>query len=430
MEVKMRVEKKVLNDALRILGKVVCQTSPVELYRSIRFTGDEDGAMAMATDGVEVISVMLDAFAENEFDFCVPYKDLKELVRTNRSETLELTGKMIEFPQVESVPENARTVSLDANFCEYLAQAAPVINRNEYRLVLQGVNLSKSGITVTDGKQLLNIPCTLALDAELNIPFPSALLAAKLQQPGVLHTWVNDKDQLFQFEIGNVIWYGKATDGNFPAWKSIIPGDTALDYSITFHNPDEVISWLKMIPSQKNTNGVEIHIVEDGAKLISSVQPSFNLTTSAVHIGVQPEVILTLDREILLRMLMQGYNTLRANSKGSMPMMAMGGAGQYIAMPIRTISRPQTQNSIQPEHKEETKMEENNNVVEQPVAPVASPLDELGAAIEELKIKLKAMLDESSVLSRKVKEVALQQKQKERDFIQARRAIERIRMAI
>ena len=38
----MRVEKKVLNDALRILAKVVCQTSPVELYRYIRFTGDED----------------------------------------------------------------------------------------------------------------------------------------------------------------------------------------------------------------------------------------------------------------------------------------------------------------------------------------------------------------------------------------------------
>ena len=47
----MRVEKKVLNDALRVLGKVVCQTSPVELYRSIRFVGDVDGVMAMATDG-------------------------------------------------------------------------------------------------------------------------------------------------------------------------------------------------------------------------------------------------------------------------------------------------------------------------------------------------------------------------------------------
>ena len=47
----MRVEKKVLNDALRVLGKVVCQTSPVELYRSVRFVGDENGIQAMATDG-------------------------------------------------------------------------------------------------------------------------------------------------------------------------------------------------------------------------------------------------------------------------------------------------------------------------------------------------------------------------------------------
>ena len=53
----MRVEKRVLNDALRVLGKVVCQTSPVELYRSVRFVGDGDGVMAMATDGVETVSV-------------------------------------------------------------------------------------------------------------------------------------------------------------------------------------------------------------------------------------------------------------------------------------------------------------------------------------------------------------------------------------
>ena len=39
-------------------------------------------------------------------------------------------------------------------------------------------------------------------------------------------------------------------------------------------------------------------------------------------------------------------------------------------------------------------------------------------------------LDESTLLMRKVKEVQLAQKQKERDFVQAKRAIERIRMAI
>ena len=58
------------------------------------------------------------------------------------------------------------------------------------------------------------------------------------------------------------------------------------------------------------------------------------------------------------------------------------------------------------------------------------PLDELNANVEEFRGKLKLLLDESGVLIRKVKEVALVQKQKERDFIQARRAIERIRMAI
>ena len=71
-----------------------------------------------------------------------------------------------------------------------------------------------------------------------------------------------------------------------------------------------------------------------------------------------------------------------------------------------------------------------NPVVEQSIAPVVNPLDELGTAIEDFKLKIKAMFDESTALSRKVKEISILQKQKERDFIQAKRAIERIRMAI
>ena len=59
-----------------------------------------------------------------------------------------------------------------------------------------------------------------------------------------------------------------------------------------------------------------------------------------------------------------------------------------------------------------------------------NPLEELSASIEALRSKLKAMFEESNALSRKLKEVALTQKQKERDFILAKRAIERIRMAI
>ena len=58
------------------------------------------------------------------------------------------------------------------------------------------------------------------------------------------------------------------------------------------------------------------------------------------------------------------------------------------------------------------------------------PLEELNHGIDELRGKLKLLLDETGGLTRKVKEAVLKQKQKERDFILAKRAIERIKMAI
>ena len=82
-------------------------------------------------------------------------------------------------------------------------------------------------------------------------------------------------------------------------------------------------------------------------------------------------------------------------------------------------------------------MENTEKVVSAPVQAAApkqepetalNPLDELAAAIETFKLKLKASFDEAATLARKVKEAQIAQKQKERDFIQAKRAIERIRM--
>ncbi len=140
----MRIEKKTLNDALRGLGKVVSQTSPVELYRSIRFVGDGDGVCAMATDGIEVVSVLLDAFTETEIDFCVPFKELKDLGRMGRSETIELSGKFIEFPELEDPSVDAVSAILPVNFGELLAQAASVVDRENYRRLLQGINLGRN----------------------------------------------------------------------------------------------------------------------------------------------------------------------------------------------------------------------------------------------------------------------------------------------
>ena len=191
-----------------------------------------------------------------------------------------------------------------------------------------------------------------------------------------------------------------------------------------------VLPTFQVASSSLCTSTEMLTLVEE--TLVSCVQNDYQLSTAATVSGVTPRAVLTLDREIILRMLLQGYTTFKAHSDGMMPVIASGGDGQYIAMPIRTIK-------TNPNYKEEKMNTNETKVVSAPVEQSAAPqnndtavnpLDELGVAIEEFKLKIKAMLDESAVLSRKVKEVALSQKQKERDFIQARRAIERIRMAI
>ena len=426
----MRIEKKVLNDALRILGKMVCQTSPAEVFRGVRFVGTPGDVLAMATDGVELVSLRIDAEVEGTEDFVVEYRALREMVRTAKGSRIELKGRKVEYPALEAVPADATVVELLEEFPELLASAAPIINRNEPRAVLRGVNLSKDGITVTDGKQLLNLPCSLALKESITIPFPSALLAARLHDAGTLAAWTSGNSRLFQITIGDFIWCGKAPSGNYPNWKQVIPADNALDYSITFHEPKQVIDFLKTVPDHEPYHGIELNVTPEGVSVIPLDYPDMHLEAIADHAGVRPRAVLALNKHILLRMLAQGYCTFRANSDGLIPVVAEGGYGRYLAMPIRSVPR-KYEKSIQPEQ-EQKKMEttENKVVESNDPVPAASPLEELSSNVEELRSKLKHLLDESGILIRKVKEVTLLQKQKEREFVQTRRRLERIKMAM
>ena len=426
----MRIEKKVLNDALRILGKMVCQTSPAEVFRGVRFVGTPGDVLAMATDGVELVSLRIDAEVEGTEDFVVEYRALREMVRTAKGSRIELKGRKVEYPALEAVPADATVVELSVEFAELLASAAPIINRNEPRAVLRGVNLSKDGITVTDGKQLLNLPCSLALKESITIPFPSALLAARLHDVGTLAAWTSGNSRLFQITIGDFVWCGKIPSGNYPNWKQVIPADNALDYSITFHEPKQVIDFLKTVPDHEPYHGIELNVTPEGVSVIPLDYPDMHLEAIADHAGVRPRAVLVLNKHILLRMLAQGYCTFRANSDGLIPVVAEGGYGRYLAMPIRSIPG-KYEKSIQPKQ-EQKKMEttENKVVESNDPVPAASPLEELSSNVEELRSKLKHLLDESGILIRKVKEVTLLQKQKEREFVQTRRRLERIKMAM
>ena len=114
-----------------------------------------------------------------------------------------------------------------------------------------------------------------------------------------------------------------------------------------------------------------------------------------------------LNKNILFRLFSEKHTRIQLSSS-HVPILATGGLGRYITMPLYT---PKTKEN-QPKQ-EENKMENTEmKVVSVPMQTVApkqetetnlNPLDDLGMAIEAFKAKMKATFDEVAALARKVK---------------------------
>ena len=419
----MKMKKSVLSEALRVLERVVSQTSPEAVLRSVRFVGNGNRVWLSATDGIEVVAQEVDAESEGMVDFAVEYKVLRELVRSARGREVEIAGEKIEWPEVAVPPAEAKQVTLPDNFSLLLAEAAQIVNRQDARIPLRGIHLCPDGTVVTDGKQLLHLPVAWTLDTPLTLPFPLALLTAMPEGAGTLTFWESKGVNIFNIEIGAFVWIGRALPGAYPSWKQVIPEPSALNYAITFtpEQATELVDFLKTAPDHPPFHAIELNVVTDGIEVIPADFPEMVLKLNAEVSGARPREVLALNKFILSRMLLQGYTTFRANSEGGLPAVATGGSGSFLAMPVRIFPQPKSDKEVKPMgtiKQIETK--------EEPV----NPLDELNRGIDELRGKLKLLFDESALLTRKLREVMLEQKQKEREFVQARRAIERIKMAI
>ena len=450
----MKITGKKLAEALSALGKLITRTSPVELHQAVLLEA-RDGQLSLRTVAQdESLTVTIPAEGAVDFRHAVHYAKLRELTRNPAGTVtfmelndgfaaqLECRRKIvthalpvlnINWPEAEAAPAEAETAALPENFTALLSEAAPLVNRNEARHQLRGIHLCPEGIAATDGKQLLHLPLDWTLKSPVTLPFPLALLTAKPEVPGTLTVWKLKDIQFFKIEVGGFLWSGKAVSGSYPEWRKVIPEASALNYAIAFTSEQaaQLTGFLKTVPDHEPFHAIELNVVPGGITVIPNNFPDMELRLEATVIGALPRVVLALNKYILLRMLQQGYTKFRAHSDGRIPVIAEGGSGRYLAMPIHILPKHQPE-------KEETKMENvENKVVSTPVQTVApnhepetNPLDELCNTIDTFRNKLKLALDESTLLMRKVKEVQLAQKQKERDFIQAKRAIERIRMAI
>ena len=445
----MNLNKNTLASALSALGKLICRTSPLALCKSIKIESAE-GKLMLSTCGLtEGITFELETDSEEEFSCIVGFDEFRDAVRSGRNKTVELafeagvlqigdryliSARDIEWPDFSPKVE-APNCLLPDGVVGMFARAAQVVDRNEPRAILRGINLSADGITVTNGKELLNYEVALDLKDSITIPLPLALIQSKAPHAGLLFYWPMENGTGFSIIVGPWCWTGKALQGIYPNWKQVIPERNTLTRSIAFQPEcsQELASFLKNIPDTEPNNAVELAAGNNTLEVRATDQG----TSIAAEIIGDWKSSIFINKAILLRMLLAGHTKIELGD-GFTPILATGGLGRYIAMPMRNAPiKTQSQPQIQPQ-KEESKMENTEmKVVSAPVQTAApkqepetapNPLDDLSVAIEAFKVKMKASFDEVAALARKVKEAQIAQKQKERDFIQAKRAIERIRM--
>lgn len=454
----MRIElnKSVLAGSLTALGKLVSRISPVEAYRCIEVRAHENVLHFRTNSIAESLDFAMEAETEGDFAKIVSFEEFRSAVRNCRNKSIVLevdetrfcidgTALKIadcEFPEVRYIPPEAKMEILPENFIGLLNTAAPIVNRSEYRKVLQGINLSRDGITATNGKELFHASLSLEVES-LTLPFPLALMATKAAGTGKFTHWTTKDGDCFQIRIASWIWTGKTVSGLYPNWKSVVPEDKTLTHMVTL-TPDyaeQLKIWLKLVPDDLPNNSMAL--CRNSNLLHLRSQQGMETDIPAAFAGDWSDYKLFVNRNILQRLLSEGHTSL-ACPEGHGPFLATGGIGRYIAMPLyqkspEPATEPVTEHPNTNDQKEsKTMIDTNTTIVSAPVQTVArnnetiesSPMEELTASIEAFKLKLKAISDESNALSRKVREVALAQKQKERDFVLARRAIERIRMAI
>ena len=86
----VEISKSELSGALSALGKLVCRTAPVDVYRSLRIEG-RGNMISFQTVGLdEAITCTLPVEVIEEFQAIVNFDEFRTIVRANRNKSVVL----------------------------------------------------------------------------------------------------------------------------------------------------------------------------------------------------------------------------------------------------------------------------------------------------------------------------------------------------
>ena len=154
---QIEVSKSELAGALSALGKLVCRTRPVEVYRSLRIEGKENKISFQTVGLDEAITYTLPVEGVEDFCVVVNFDEFRTVVRYGRSKSVAIVyedGRFgvdstlmrtshIDWPKEQREEGDCEVAELPRLFIGYLSELAPIVNRNDYRQMLRGIHFCK-----------------------------------------------------------------------------------------------------------------------------------------------------------------------------------------------------------------------------------------------------------------------------------------------
>jgi len=139
---QIEVSKSELAEALRALGKLVCRTSPVEGYRSLRIEGKENKIEFQTVGLDEAITYMIPAEGIEAFCAVVNFDEFRTIVRSSRNKSVLFEyepGRFgvdhcmmrtldVEWPAERVETGDCEVAELSYGFVDFLAALAPPQN--------------------------------------------------------------------------------------------------------------------------------------------------------------------------------------------------------------------------------------------------------------------------------------------------------------
>ena len=334
------------------------------------------------------------------------------------------------------------------DFIRTLNQIAPSISDKDSRLALHGILLSKDGLIATDGKQLCHVPYSLPVTANHVLRLPSCLFAVDFYDVPVKFGVAKDNNcERTMFEVGNYTLISKCIWATYPNWKQVVPKPESITCKLGFAKHDALQLYDKnlALPNDNAHRLLVLHQKDDEVEISVYGKADSRFHTSVLdnHFGkLQDDVII--DRKMLLRILALGHHTLEKMSDSITPMIASGGLGKLIFMPMHEKNKPTAEpepqsapNNEPTQNKETIPMKTETNATNPaPESPsgykIVTPPDvyeELMTAVEELRNSARSVNDQASNLVRKLRDNQSAFKKRDKELRAAREAIEKLKVA-